>query len=321
MATLTAKSATLEVKDKLITQFLQSMKIDQGASIHTLSSYGRDLVQFLAVSEKPLLKRTESDVQQFLKILKKRDLKATSIARKISALKQFYQFALKEDWIDEDPTLFIESPTAAKRLPKALDPSVIEKLLDATEKGLPYEGSLKEALRARDQAMIYLLYATGVRVSELIGIELSKCDLEAGLVRVMGKRSKERMVPFAKIAGVKVYDYLSNGRALLKPKSEFLFLGERGHPLTRQAFWKILKKLATLAGIRGALHPHMLRHTFATDLLRSGMNLRTLQMLLGHADLQTTEIYTHVAPETLKDVVERFHPRGGKTRPNGSRKS
>jgi integrase/recombinase XerD len=301
------------MKDKGISYFLQSMKIDQGASVHTLSSYGRDLEQFLAMSDTPLTKRTEGDVQNFLKNLKKRQLKATSIARKISALKQFYQFAMKEEWIEEDPTLFIESPTAAKRLPKALDPSVIEALLEVTDKGLPYTGEVKEALRARDQAMIYLLYATGVRVSELIGIELSKVDLEAGLVRVMGKRSKERLVPFAKIAGEKVYDYLTHGRTLLKPKSEFLFLGERGHPLTRQAFWKILKKLAAQAGIRGALHPHMLRHTFATDLLRSGMNLRTLQLLLGHADLQTTEIYTHIAPETLKDVVERFHPRGGKS--------
>jgi integrase/recombinase XerD len=155
-----------------------------------------------------------------------------------------------------------------------------------------------------------LLYATGMRVSELTGVELSKCDIEAGLVRVLGKRSKERMIPFAKIAGEKVYEYITHARPLLKPKSGILFLGERGNPLTRQAFWKILKKLAHVAGIDPKLHPHMLRHTFATDLLKAGMNLRTLQMLLGHADLQTTEIYTHVAPERLKEVIEKFHPRG-----------
>ena len=293
-----------------ITQFLQHLKIDKGASVHTISSYGRDLNQFEQSSKTPLFFRTENDVQAFLKILKEKGLKSSSIARKVSALKQFYQFFLLEEQISENPTLFIESPVASKRLPKALDPQAIEDLLLASEKGLPYEGPLKEAMNARDQAMIYLLYATGVRVSELIGIELSGCDVEAGLVRVLGKRSKERIIPFARIAGEKIHHYLSVGRPLLKPKSESLFLGERGASLTRQGFWKILKKLAILAGINQSLSPHMLRHTFATDLLKSGMNLRTLQMLLGHADLQTTEIYTHVAPEKLKEVVEKFHPRG-----------
>jgi integrase/recombinase XerD len=297
--------------NKQIALFLQHLKIDKGASVHTLSSYGRDLAQFESISNTQLFSRTEKDVQAFLKVLKTKGLKSTSIARKVSALKQFYQFYLREGEISENPTLFIESPVQTKRLPKALDPAAIEALLEVTNTGIPYEGALKEALRARDQAMIYLLYATGVRVSELVGIELSKCDVEAGLIRVLGKRSKERMIPFARIAGAKIHHYLTVGRPMLKPKSEHLFLGERGVPLTRQAFWKTLKKLASLAGIRASLHPHMLRHTFATDLLRSGMNLRTLQMLLGHADLQTTEIYTHVAPEKLKEVVEKFHPRGG----------
>jgi integrase/recombinase XerD len=300
--------------DKLITQFLQHLKIDKGASVHTLSSYGRDLAQFEAMAKTPLFSRTESDVQTFLKNLKTRGLKSTSVARKVSALKQFYQFYLREEAIKENPTLFIESPVQIKRLPKAIDGQAIENLLEAAGTGLAYTGELKGALNARDEAMIYLLYATGVRVSELVGIELSACDVEAGLIRVMGKRSKERMIPFARIAGEKIHHYLEIGRPLLKPKADILFLGERGTPLTRQGFWKILKKLALKAGIHGSLHPHMLRHTFATDLLRSGMNLRTLQMLLGHADLQTTEIYTHVAPEKLKEVVEKFHPRGGKAR-------
>lgn len=295
--------------NKLIAQFLNSMKIDKGAAAHTLSSYGRDLAQFEANSETPLLKRTEEEVQAFLKALKTRELKSTSIARKVSSLKQFYQFALREQLTETNPTLFIESPVKTTRLPKALDPKAIERLLRAANLGYPYEGRLKKALQMRDEAMIYLLYATGMRVSELTSVETSKCDLEAGLVRVMGKRSKERIIPFATIAGQKIQDYLQEARPLLNPKSDLLFLGERGLPLSRQAFWKILKKLAALAGIPTSLHPHMLRHTFATDLLKSGMNLRTLQMLLGHVDLQTTEIYTHVAPDKLKDVMEKFHPR------------
>jgi integrase/recombinase XerD len=296
--------------NKLTALFLQHLKIDQGASVHTINAYQSDLAQFEAMSKTPLFSRTENDVQAFLTLLRKREMKSTTIARKVSALKQFYQFYLNEGEIAENPTLFIESPVKNKRLPKALDAIAIEALLEATDVGLPYTGVLKEALQVRDQAMIYLLYATGVRVSELIGIELSGCDVEASLVRVMGKRSKERMIPFARIAGEKLHRYLTLSRPKLNPKSENLFLGERGNPLTRQGFWKILKKLATLAGIKQSLHPHMLRHTFATDLLKSGMNLRTLQMLLGHADLQTTEIYTHVAPEKLKDVIEKFHPRG-----------
>jgi integrase/recombinase XerD len=295
--------------NKLIVEFLNSMKIDKGASAHTLSSYGVDLTQFEANSKTPLLKRTEEEVQSFLKVLKTRELKSTSIARKMSALKQFYQFALREQLTETNPTLFIESPIKATRLPKALDPRAIEKLLEAANQGYPYAGHLKKALQMRDEAMIYILYATGLRVSELIGVETSKCDLEAGLVRVMGKRSKERIIPFAAIAGQKIHRYLQEARPLLNPKSDLLFLGERGLPMSRQAFWKILKKLASLAGIPANLHPHMIRHTFATDLLKSGMNLRTLQMLLGHADLQTTEIYTHVAPDKLKDVMEKFHPR------------
>jgi len=287
------------------------LKIDQGASPHTLTSYARDLAQFEITSETPLLTRTETQVQEFLKTLKKRGLKSTSIARKVSALKQFYQYCLREELTSENPTLFIESPVRKPKLPKAMDAQAIESLLKAADLGLPYQSAFKSALQARDRAMIYLLYATGVRVSELIGIEVSKCDLQAGIVRVMGKRRKERLVPFARIAGEIVHVYLTSGRPDLNPKTEALFLGERGAPLTRQAVFKILRKLALLANINPHLHPHMLRHTFATDLLKSGMNLRTLQMLLGHADLQTTEIYTHVAPEKLKEVIEKFHPRGG----------
>jgi integrase/recombinase XerD len=302
----------------LIQLFIDHLKVDKGSSQHTLSAYSRDLKQFeqnLGSSETGahFIQAREEDIQKFLKELRKREQKTTSIARKVSALKQFYKFLIQENLVQEDPTLFIEAPVQTKKLPKALDPQAMVALLKATDTGIEYakvKPELKEALRRRDRAMIYLLYATGVRVSELISITLPQLDVEAGYVRVMGKRSKERMIPFAPVAGELLHEYLTLARPLFKPETETLFLGLGGEGLTRQAFWKSLKKIAALAGIPQGLHPHMLRHTFATDLLRSGMNLRSLQMLLGHADLQTTQIYTHITPEKLAEVIQKYHPRG-----------
>ncbi len=296
----------------LIDQFVQHLKIDKGASIHTLNSYRRDLLQFETLNKTPLLDRTEKDIEAFLAHLKRKGQEASSRARKVSALRQFYKFLIREEYLSDDPTLFIETPSKPKPLPKALDESSIRRLLEIADKGLPYRNAQAEALRLRDQCMIYLLYATGLRVSELIHLEQKKVDTEAGLLIVMGKRSKERAVPFPPVVSKLLVQYKTDARPSLSPKSEHLFLGQTGLPLTRQAFWKILKRMATLSGIPGSLHPHMLRHTFATDLLKSGMNLRILQGLLGHADLQTTQVYTHVVPEKLKDVVEQFHPRGKK---------
>jgi integrase/recombinase XerD len=296
----------------LIDQFIQYLKIDKGASVHTLSSYRRDLIQFEALNTTPLLERSEADLESFLAFLKKKGQEPSSRARKISALRQFYKFLIREEHLSEDPTLFIETPSKPKSLPKALDENSILRLLKAADEGLPYRSPHADALKLRDQCMIYLLYATGLRVSELIGLEQKKVDTEAGLLIVMGKRSKERAVPFPPLVSNLLVRYKNEARAGLSPKSEHLFLGQTGLPLTRQAFWKTLKQMAVLSGIPSSLHPHMLRHTFATDLLKSGMNLRILQGLLGHADLQTTQVYTHVVPDQLKEVVEQFHPRGKK---------
>ena len=302
--------ASLPELSPLLKSFIDHLRIDRGSSRHTLAAYARDLSQFERFYQAPLLEVKEANLQAFLRKLKADEQKASSLARKISALKQFFKFLVNEELLSEDPSLFLETPAQDKRLPKALGEDDTLRLLKAADQGLAYTGKHKETLKLRDRAMFYLLYATGVRVSELIGIEISKCDIEAGLVRVLGKRSKERVVPFAPIAGKILHAYLREARPLLLPTSEILFIGERGQPLTRQAFWKILKKLALLAGIDTNLHPHLLRHTFATDLLKSGMNLRSLQMLLGHADLQTTEIYTHIAPKRLKEVIDQYHPRG-----------
>ena len=293
--------------------FIDHLKIDKGSSSHTCLAYERDLKQFenFLQSKSQLQQANESHIEAFLKELKTREQKGTSIARKISALKQFYRFLIQENILETDPTLFIHSPVHSKKLPKALDNAAVLALLHAADTGLGYDNKFAEALKLRDRAMIYLLYATGVRVSELITITTSQLDIEAGYVKVMGKRRKERLIPFAPIAGEHLSSYLQTGRPNLAPECDTLFIGQRGEALTRQAFWGTLKKIALLAGIPQNLHPHMLRHTFATDLLQAGMNLRSLQLLLGHADLQTTQIYTHIAPEQLKEVIRKFHPRGG----------
>lgn len=291
--------------------FLEHLRIDKGSSPHTIAAYERDLRQFDAhLNQKVWLTSVgEADIEAFLKELRAREQKSTSIARKVSALKQFYKFLVKEGLLKENPTLFIEAPVQATKLPKTLQAEDIEALLQVVDRG---SHTQSPALARRDRAMLYLLYATGMRVSELLSVKVSNIDTEAGFVRVMGKRSKERVIPFAPVAGEHVLAYLQQVRPTFHPQSDELFLGHTGQPLTRQAFWKTLKKIAVHAGLEQSLHPHLLRHTFATDLLKSGMNLRSLQMLLGHADLQTTQIYTHVAPERLKDVIDQYHPRGGK---------
>ena len=294
--------------------FIDHLRINQGSSLHTIQAYARDLRQFgdyLKTGKTEMKDAIEADLEGFMGWLRERGQKPASIARKISALKHFYRFLLSEKAIEEDPSLFIEARVTARRLPKALDAENLNRLLEASDEGLDYSGNLATALKIRDRAMIYLLYATGVRVSELVSISVSQMDVEAGYVRVMGKRSKERIVPFAPIAGKYIHEYLHTARPLLEPETDVLFAGKTGSPLTRQGFWKTLGKLAIKAGIPANLHPHMLRHTFATDLLKSGMNLRSLQMLLGHSDLQTTQIYTHVAPEKHSEVIERHHPRAG----------
>ncbi len=306
--------------------FLDHLRVSKNSSVHTLAAYERDLKQFEAVlikRQQTLLHANETDIQAYLKDLYHREQKTSSISRKISAIRQFYKFLIQENRIQEDPSLFIASPSASKKLPKAISPEILEKILNVVDHGSHYanekseQGDLKlKALRLRDRAMVYFLYATGVRVSELIQLPMQHMDLEAGYARVMGKRKKERVVPFVPIVTQYLDEYLKTARPLLlsmsaNPDSEIFFIGIGGEGLTRQGFWKTLKKIAVAAGLSESLHPHMLRHTFATELLKSGMDLRSLQMLLGHADMQTTQVYTHIAPEHLQNVIKKYHPRGG----------
>lgn len=292
--------------------FLDHLRLEAGASRHTVDAYSRDLKQFEDSSGVSSLSEVnEQHIQDFLSALAKKSTSPQTQQRKLSALRSFFLFCLKEEWLTIDPTVGVSAPKKNKPLPHAISAEAIRALLSTVMEGLPYptENAAK-ALQARDRALILLLYATGMRVSEATGLDLNQLDTEALWVRVIGKRSKERIVPYPPLVNEVVLTYLKDHRATLNPKDQSLFLNHRGGRLSRQAAFLILKDLARQSGIHVPLSPHLLRHTFATELLQGGMDLRTLQTLLGHADLKTTEIYTHVAREELAQMVDKHHPRG-----------
>jgi len=304
-----------------LTLFLDARKIDRGSAAQTIEAYRRDLEQLTEAlpkkGETPIASITTEDLHQFLKQLHVAKAKPASVARKVSALRQFFKFGMLELGLETNPADALRSPAQAKRLPKFLTHAAIERLLAVLREGLPYPENFREALVLRDRAMVVLLYATGLRVSELVGLTLHEIDLSLRYVRVIGKGGKERIVPFADAAGEALEEYLERGRpALVKERLRHgevvapIFVSRRGEGLTRQSFWGTLKDLALLAGIDEEISPHRLRHSFATHLLQAGMGLRSLQALLGHSDLSTTQIYTHVTPEHLKELHKKYHPRG-----------
>ena len=301
---------------ELIATFLESARVDRGAADKTIEAYRRDLRQFASwlvqKDDKPIGKITSADLTRYLEHLSATGHEPGSVSRKTSALRQFFKFCCIEHGLQENPADQLPSPKQKNRLPKFLTQDQITALLTASDEGLPYPTQNGKHLRARDRAMVYLLYASGLRVSELVGLTTHDLDLPMGYLRVTGKGDKQRIAPFAPIAGERLSAYLSTDRPSLGPKTEHLFVNHRGFALTRQSFWKILKELALHAGagIPTTISPHALRHSFATHLLQSGMNLRSLQMLLGHSDLSTTQIYAHVTPEHLKTAHKKYHPRG-----------
>lgn len=236
--------------------------------------------------------------------------KSSSLSRAASSLRQFFKFCCLEGHLEISPADSLKTPARPNRLPKTLSHAEVEALLEQVKTGKNYKHSVKEALQQRDRAMVFLLYATGMRVSELVELKVRQVDTEEGLIRVKGKGGKERVIPFAPIAGEYLIEYIQNGRLQLGDPSEALFCNHRGKAITRQAFWLLLKELAHLAEVPHTLSPHVLRHSFATHLLQSGINLRTLQGLLGHSDLSTTQIYTHINAEHLKETHRKYHPRG-----------
>jgi integrase/recombinase XerD len=292
----------------LLDEFSDSLWLEDGLSRNTLESYRRDLNKFAVWLEQqrgvPLLETTHADMQGFLAHLYNQKAKATSTGRAISSLKRLFRYLLRQNKIGVDPTLQIAPPKLPRSLPKSLTEQDVELLLNAPDVQTP--------LGMRDRTMLEVLYATGLRVSELVTLSVAQASLDMGVVRVMGKGSKERLVPLGEEALDWIRRYLAEGRpVLLTGKlSDALFVTHRAEAMTRQMFWYLIKKHALHCGLNKSLSPHTLRHAFATHLLNHGADLRVVQMLLGHADISTTQIYTHVARERLKKLHAQHHPRG-----------
>lgn len=286
--------------------FIDHLWLEDGLSKNTLESYRLDLTTFAAwvyTQHKQLLTVDKHDIQQYLAV-KFPQSKPRSIGRLIASLRRFYRYGLRENKISVDPTLQIESPKLPRSLPKSLNEDEVLALLNAPD--------LSEPAGLRDRAMLELLYACGLRVSELVGIKTTEVSLSDAVVRVTGKGSKTRLVPMGEEAADWIGRYLKQARPeiLQKRLSDALFVTNRGEAMTRQAFWYLIKRYSLLAGITKPMSPHVLRHAFATHLLNHGADLRVVQMLLGHSDISTTQIYTHVARERLKKLHSQHHPRG-----------
>lgn len=293
----------------MLEQFLDHLWMEHGLAENTLSAYRNDIAGFsgwLAHSDKHLLSAGLGDVQQYLANKFETGYKSRTSARLLSTLRRLYAWLLRERRLDEDPTRLLESPKAERSLPLTLNEKQVEDLLDAPDTG--------DDIGYRDRAMLEVLYATGLRVSELVNLQLSQLSMEPGVMRIIGKGNKERLVPVGEVALEWLAAYLRHVRpSLLQNRpvaTNAVFVTRRGTAMTRQAFWYMIKRYAPVAGIDPEkLSPHTLRHAFATHLLNHGADLRVVQMLLGHSDISTTQIYTHVADQRLRDLYRQHHPR------------
>ncbi|RUO58525.1 site-specific tyrosine recombinase XerD [Pseudidiomarina insulisalsae] len=293
---------------EIINNFLDRLWLKQGISKHTSVAYGTDLKkfwQFLLAhrgEQAALLEASTADIEDYLLWRRQQGLSPRSTARAISALKKFYAYAVQERLCSQNPTARLRQPKQPQAIPHSLAEAEVEALLNAPQ--------ISDAVQLRDRAMLEVLYATGLRVSELTGLTFTQVSTQQELVRIVGKGNKERLVPLGETALEWLQLYLEQGRPQLTSQaSDFVFVTRRGGPLTRQAFWHRIKFYAKVADIRSHLSPHTLRHAFATHLLNHGADLRVLQMLLGHSDLSTTQIYTHVARERLQQLHATHHPR------------
>lgn len=286
-----------------IDAFVDHLWLEDGLAKNTLESYRSDLTHFSQWFKRGLLSASQADIQQYLAV-KFPQSKPRSINRLIATLRRFYRYCLRENLLQADPTLQIEAPKIARSLPKSLSEQEVEDLLKAP--------NTSDAMGLRDRAMLELLYASGLRVSELVGVQINEVSTQDGVVRVTGKGSKTRLVPMGQEAADWIDKYVKIARPdiLQKRLCDALFVTNRAQGMTRQAFWHLIKRYAAQAGIHKHISPHVLRHAFATHLLNHGADLRVVQMLLGHADISTTQIYTHVARERLKQLHSVHHPRG-----------
>lgn len=295
-----------EAHQALLDEFVDQIWLEEGLARNTLESYRRDLAQFATWLENrgtQMLAVNRADLEQYL-ACKSPVSKPRSIGRLIASLRRFYRYFLREGRVAADPTVQLDSPKLPRSLPKSLTEEDVVALLKAPDDGL--------MLGLRDRAMLETLYATGLRVTELVNLKVSEVSMQEGVVRVVGKGSKTRLVPLGEEALDWIARYITESRPMILDGqlSDSLFATQRGGAMTRQSFWYLIKRYAKLAGISKPMSPHTLRHAFATHLLNHGADLRVVQMLLGHSDISTTQIYTHVARERLKQLHAKHHPRG-----------
>jgi len=294
------------VEARLLTLYADSLLLERGLSSHTLDAYNIDLKQFsrwLAAAGSSLLTAERHHVLGFLAVMVENSVSPRTAARKLSALRRFYAWLLRERRIQEDPTLLVDAPKIGRPLPKTLSEEDVRRLLEAPD--------VKTTIGLRDRAMLEVLYGCGLRVSEIVGLTVDHVNTTQGVVRVWGKGSKERMVPLGVPACQWINQYTRQARPdLMKTPSDVLFLSKRAQAMTRQTFWHRLRHYGKQIGLSIELSPHVLRHAFATHLVNHNADLRVVQLLLGHSDLSTTQIYTHVARERMKSLHAKHHPRG-----------
>ena len=294
--------------DEFIDQYINYLIVEKGLADTTIDAYSSDLKNFVSFLQSCKINViTESDTTVILKyliLLRNEGLSTRSRARHLVTLRGFFKFLIQEKILKKDPTRIVDLPKIGMKLPDVLSVEEIVMILNVPDTSKPRG--------VRDAAMIELLYAAGLRVSELINVKIQDVNLEVGFVRTFGKGSKERMVPIGSQAREKINEYVTHARSILLKNqvSQFMFVARAGNPMTRQGFWKLLKKYAMQAKIGKKITPHSFRHSFASHLLEGGADLRAVQMMLGHVDISTTQIYTHVAKDHLKKLHEQFHPRG-----------
>jgi len=283
--------------------YLDYLAVEKGLAKNSLASYRTDLTKFSEwLDDKPLDRVKRQDIVRYFQSLRSAGISARSVARALAALRGFFRFLVRERHLKHDPTENVDNPKLWSTLPKSLQPSEVEALLAAPDRKTP-DG-------LRDAAMLELLYATGLRVSELIHVKVEHLELDAGFLRTFGKGSKERIVPFGDSARKAIAAYAEQGRPAFDRRNDpHLFLTNRSRPMSRQSFWMKIVKYARQAGIRSHISPHVLRHSFATHLLENGADLRSVQLMLGHSDISTTQIYTHVSRARLQKLYDQFHPR------------
>ena len=291
--------------DALLDHFINYLRIERGLSDNTVQAYSGDLMRFseyLTRKNCTPVDISSQDISDYIITLAK-DFSPRSIARNISSIKTFFRFLTTEGHIENNPARLVETPRMPRRLPDFLNKGEVDRLLSQPDQSTP--------LGKRDRAMLEILYATGLRVSELVGLKVMDVNLESGFLRTMGKGSKERVIPLGKKSCEALKEYLGEGRLSISKgrNPPRLFLNSRGKPISRQGFWKIIKAYGIKANITKKLTPHSIRHSFASHLLEGGADLRSVQILLGHADISTTQIYTHITRERLKELHEKYHPR------------